>query len=136
LRQESDRHITVTRAGKKLIDNGKLTALGKRVLSTNDKKELRKELCERDGRKCHYCEIKEEDFLRIWKGFYGEKRGRRLEIDRKDNRKSYNAENCVLACSVCNNAKSDKLSYEEFLKVGAVIKEIWQKRMEKFQKIT
>lgn len=130
MRRQSDTHITVTRNGKKLIDNGQLTAFGKRIMDINDKEKekLRKELCARDGSKCHYCKIREEDFLRIWKGFYGEKRGRRLEIDRKDNRKGYNAENCVLACSICNNAKSDKLSYEEFLKVGAVIKQIWQTR--------
>jgi len=30
MRRESDAHITVTRNGKKLIDNGKLTAFGKR----------------------------------------------------------------------------------------------------------
>jgi hypothetical protein len=29
---------------------------------------------------------------------------------------------------VCNNAKSDKFTYEEFKRVGDVIKEIWQQR--------
>jgi 5-methylcytosine-specific restriction endonuclease McrA len=32
-----------------------------------------------------------------------------------------------LACAVCNNAKSDKFTYEEFKRVGNVIKQIWAK---------
>jgi len=87
------------------------------------KKELREELYERDGRICHYCGI-EEDFFRIWGKFYGGKR-RKLEVDRKDNEKGYNEENCVLACPICNNAKSDKFTYEEFKKVSEAIKEVW-----------
>ena len=30
-----------------------------------------------------------------------------LQIDRQDSSKGYDAENCVLACTFCNNAKSD-----------------------------
>ena len=32
LRQESDSHITITRKGEKLIDDGKTTKYGKKVL--------------------------------------------------------------------------------------------------------
>ncbi|GAG98234.1 unnamed protein product, partial [marine sediment metagenome] len=52
-----------------------------------------------------------------------------LEIDRKDNQKGYAEENCVLACALCNNAKSDKFSGEEFRKLDGVIREIWLKRI-------
>lgn len=48
-----------------------------------------------------------------------------------DNRRGYDIENCVLACAVCNNAKSDKFTYEEFKRLGDVIKEIWQQRKAK-----
>jgi 5-methylcytosine-specific restriction endonuclease McrA len=99
-------------------------------LSSKDKKNLRTELYERDGRNCHYCGIEEDDFCKIWGEYFygGIKRGRILEIDRKDDRRGYDRENCVLACALCNMAKSDKFEYEEFKRVGNVIREIWQSR--------
>lgn len=124
MRQELDAHISVTR-------NGKLTAFGERMMkmSNKEKEKLRNELYRRDGKRCHYCGIEEGNVIQIWEKFYGlEKRGKRLELDRKNNQKGYYIENCVLACAVCNCAKSNKFAYEEFLKVGAVIKEIWQQR--------
>jgi len=93
------------------------------------KTDLRNQLYERDGRTCHYCDIHESDFLSIWGEFYGgKKRGGTLEVDRKDNTKGYEIDNCVLACALCNNAKSDKFTYEEFKTVGDVIRQIWQQR--------
>jgi len=43
-------------------------------------------------------------------------------------------ENCVLACTVCNNAKSDRFAYEEFKRVGVVIKEMWRQRKAKLSR--
>ena len=40
----------------------------------------------------------------------------RLQIERKDPNAGYNAENCELACSLCNNAKSDMISAENYKK--------------------
>jgi 5-methylcytosine-specific restriction endonuclease McrA len=99
-------------------------------LSQKDKLIMRDELYFRDGTKCHYCQIDESDFRSIWgDSFYGGiKRGGVLEIDRKDNEQGYYPENCILACAICNMAKSDKFKYDEFKKVGEVIKEIWQQR--------
>ena len=105
-----------------------------RGLGQKQREELLKQLYERDGHMCHYCGIQEEDFLDIWKKFYGlPYRGRRLEIDRKGNnviedKREYTLENCVLACALCNMAKSDKFTEEEFKRVGEVIGEIWQQR--------
>jgi len=107
------------------------------TLGNKQKQELRNQLYKRDGRHCHYCGIKEKDFLEIWKKFYGRPyRGRRLEIDRKgnnviENKREYTPENCVLACALCNMAKSDKFTEEEFKRVGEVIREIWQERKAK-----
>ena len=95
----------------------------------NKKDKLRLKLYERDGKKCNYCEIKEIDFIPIWGKFY-KMRGKRLEVERKDNNKGYSEENCVLACAICNNAKSNKFTCEEFKKVGRTIKEIWLLRSE------
>lgn len=98
-------------------------------ISRKEKDKLRDELYKRDGKKCYYCGIKEEDFIRIWGKFYGGKtRGKKLEVDRRDNDKGYTLENCVLACPICNNAKSDKFTDEEFKKVGEAIKQVWRSR--------
>lgn len=98
-------------------------------ITKKEKDKLRLKLYKRDGRECHYCGIGEKDFFRIWGKFYGGKR-RKLEVERKDNIKGYNEENCVLACPICNNAKSDKFTYEEFKKIGKAVKEIWFSREE------
>ena len=101
-------------------------------LSSKEKEELRNQLYERDGTKCHYCGIEEKDFPKIWgRTFRKGRRGRTLEVDHKDSREGYKTndpENCVLACYACNNAKSDVFTYEEFKKVGNVIREIWQRK--------
>jgi len=105
--------------------------------STKDKENLRTQLYKRDGTKCHYCGIEEKEFTNVWKkSFYGVgKRGRRLEIDHKDgNKENWNKENLVLACALCNMAKTDFFTYDEFKKVGKVIREIWQKRETKTEK--
>lgn len=96
----------------------------------NKKDKLRLKLYERDGKKCHYCKIKERDFIPIWGKFY-KGRGERLELERKDNKKGYSEKNCVLACAICNNAKSDKFTYEEFKKIGKAIKKIWLSKKDK-----
>ena len=95
-----------------------------------NRNELRNLLYRRDERKCHYCNIEEKDFLRIWDGPFYKTRGKRLEVDRKDNSQGHTLQNCVLACALCNNAKSNKFTYEEFKRVGDVIKEIWQHRID------
>jgi 5-methylcytosine-specific restriction endonuclease McrA len=104
------------------------------------KKEVRHSLYERDGHLCHYCGIQEEDFLGLWGKFYGlPYRGNRLELDRKDaviiqgkgikkDNPEYTVDNCVLACALCNMAKSNMFTHEEFHEVGKVLQEIWQKR--------
>ncbi|MBA7588270.1 hypothetical protein ES708_30324 [subsurface metagenome] len=89
------------------------------------KEKLRLKLYGRDGKNCHYCKIKEGDFIPIWRGKFYKNRGERLELERKDNKKGYSKKNCVLACAICNNAKSDKFTYEEFKEVGKAIKKIW-----------
>jgi 5-methylcytosine-specific restriction endonuclease McrA len=95
------------------------------------KESLRQLLYKRDGKKCHYCGIPEEYFYEVWTTkFYGTgKRGQRLEIDRKEFSECYEPENCVLACAICNMAKSDQFTYDEFLKVGKVIRQIWRHRL-------
>ena len=47
----------------------------------------------------------------------------------------YTPDNYVLACALCNMAKSNMFTHEEFHKVGKVIEEIWRKRKEEGLKI-
>ena len=103
-------------------------------MNTIPKKELRQQLYDRDGKTCDYCKINEGDFLTIWGPFYGGKtRGGVLEVDRKDNARGYEIDNCVLACAICNNAKSDKFECDEFKIVGEAIETIWRARQRPMQ---
>jgi hypothetical protein len=75
---------------------------------------------------CVYCNLIEEDCQKIvatgllssnrfpikGKVYRGRARGMWLEVDRKNPKKKYSRENCVLACYFCNNDKSDVFSYE------------------------
>ncbi len=96
-------------------------------------------------RVCHYCGIPlrvKDDFTNVWgKDFYG--RGVRwMEIDHKDavfirgkniikvekKDREDKPEKCVLACALCNMAKSNMFTHDEFHEVGKVIREIWLER--------
>ena len=74
----------------------------------------------KDGEKyCVYCGTAEstlkklfkekDDESECYKPLYSKKRSftATLQIDRKNSEEGYKAENCVLACTFCNNAKSD-----------------------------
>ena len=87
---------------------------------------------------CKYCGLTNERSMEIYefqrKGLRhdatrGGKRGRRLELDRRDPNLSYdNLENIVWCCYWCNNAKSNFFTIEEFepiaTAIGKVLKEI------------
>ncbi|MBF7047814.1 hypothetical protein IY804_06995 [Campylobacter volucris] len=50
-----------------------------------------------------------------------------MQIERLDPDKGYNEENCVLACCICNNAKSDMINTENFKKYfGKHIKSFYE----------
>ncbi|EPE3793287.1 hypothetical protein ACSIDX_000173 [Campylobacter lari] len=70
--------------------------------------------------KCHYCGIDEEKLKNLFENkLITSKKpsfNSSLQIERLDPDKGYNEENCVLACCICNNAKSDMISAENFKK--------------------
>jgi 5-methylcytosine-specific restriction endonuclease McrA len=90
---------------------------------------------ERTPKVCHYCSLPESSLeeLHNLPGHINKRypnRGKSLEIDRKQSNLPYtNVKNLALACYWCNNAKTDTFNGEEFLRVGAIIKEIWQQRL-------
>lgn len=85
-----------------------------------------------DTDKCEYCgiSITELEKLAITRHLHKKnERGWKLEIDRKDSNLEYTANNCVMACYWCNNAKTDEFTYEEFKAVGKEIRKIWDNRL-------
>jgi len=87
---------------------------------------------------CDYCGLTSKEslvlFLNYPKATRGGRRGKRLELDRKNPLvKNYGEDinNLALACYWCNNAKTNYFTYEEFKKIGEKIKEIQQIRINK-----
>lgn len=84
---------------------------------------------------CHYCGINPEQIRKLWDKYPGltkRGRGRKLELERlAPNEKYSNLGNLVFSCYWCNNAKTDTFTEEEFMKVGEVIRGIWEERLGK-----
>ena len=89
-------------------------------------------------RHCCYCGIDENTLKDAFKNglviskkpsFSGE-----LQIERKNPNGDYSADNCEFACVICNNAKSDMISAEDFKKFFVPgIKEYWEHIEEKLK---
>ena len=71
--------------------------------------------------KCHYCGTSQDELKRLFdKGAVSSKKfGSTLHIERKNANKGYDTQNCVLACALCNNAKSDMINEPNFQKYFA-----------------
>lgn len=90
-------------------------------------------------RHCCYCGIDENTLKDAFKNglviskkpsFSGE-----LQIERKDPDGDYSTDNCEFACVICNNAKSDMISAEDFKKFFVPgIKEYWAHIEEEIKK--
>lgn len=78
------------------------------------------------ARNCAYCNIKESILVdlytkKILTSKRGRKRGKSLEIERKDSTSNkYNKKNCIMACYFCNNHKSDIISQDDHLQYFAI----------------
>lgn len=78
---------------------------------------------EKQLRICGYCGIEEYKLNELFDyqtGILGTKRGRgrSLELERKDtiiDSNLYTEENCILACYICNNHKSDLISEKDHM---------------------
>lgn len=66
---------------------------------------------------CHYCDKPINRTLKR-----GNKGYRGYFIDRKDNNLGYTNDNCVPCCWFCNQTKSNRFTYEQFMKLANVIK--------------
>lgn len=71
---------------------------------------------ENQPKKCCYCDTSQENLELLFNcGILTSKKfNGTLHIERFDSSKPYSEKNCALACSICNNAKSDFISKDEF----------------------
>jgi hypothetical protein len=82
---------------------------------------------------CYYCGTTNEESIELSQkrpeATRGGRRGKRLELDRKNPKESYDdLENVVWCCYWCNNAKSNFfISEEEFKPIGMAIGEALKK---------
>lgn len=91
-----------------------------------------KQLLFQEEAKCEYCGVTMQQIEKLAdkkKIFKKSLRGWTLEIDRINSNYEYKPENCVLSCYWCNNAKTDEFTKDEFMKIGKVIREIWNERL-------
>ena len=72
---------------------------------------------------CHYCDkkLKFNEHTRDENSNYV---SRAYQLDRKNNDLGYIKENVVPCCWNCNRMKSDIYSYEDFIKLSPILKEI------------
>ena len=90
-------------------------------------------------RQCYYCGVHEDTSRKAFaedKGVISSKKDSfksgELQIERKDPNGNYCADNCEFACVICNNAKSDMISAEDFTTYFVPgIKEYWAHIKEK-----
>jgi hypothetical protein len=71
-------------------------------------------------RKCHYCGCSVN-----WSMFCLGKNGAKYNLDRKDNSRGYLKNNVVVCCWGCNETKSDRFTYKQFLEIGNLIRK-WE----------
>ena len=71
-----------------------------------------------DKAKCHYCGITQEEITAIFKNgsIKSKKFSSTMNIERLNSNEGYTQKNTVLACPLCNNAKSDMISAKDFKK--------------------
>ena len=101
---------------------------------------------EKQDQKCGYCEVTQEELYRL---FNKDKRilpylestreykkapkrsSGTLEIERLDSSDNYNNENIILACPLCNNAKSNLIDEESWRKLFVpAMKEYYRRLLE------
>ena len=67
-------------------------------------------------KECHYCGATQEQLDRLFDDelIISSKFNATLHIEQKTPKQGYSENNCVLACALCNNAKSDMINEENF----------------------
>ena len=135
--EEELKSIFIAKKSRKTTNKiGELSIVGfSNAVSFDDFKNWFKQSAFNDG--CYYCHThnarsKELYQMQREKHRYdatrGGKRGRRLELDRKDPSLAYDdLKNLVWCCYWCNNAKSNFFSEAEFRPIAEAIGEVLRK---------
>lgn len=76
---------------------------------------------------CHYCK-KVLVFNKHSRDSNGFKVSKAYQLDRKDNNLGYTKENVVSCCWGCNRIKSDIYTYDEFMRLSPILKDIEESR--------
>lgn len=79
------------------------------------------------NKKCFYCN-KDLIYNEYSRDGNGEKVSRAHQLDRKNNNIGYTKDNLVACCWDCNRIKSNIYTYEEFLLLSPVLKQINENR--------
>lgn len=79
------------------------------------------------NKKCFYCN-KDLIYNEYSRDGNGEKVSRAHQLDRKNNNIGYTKDNLVVCCWDCNRIKSNIYTYEEFLLLSPVLKQINENR--------
>ena len=130
IREEIKRANQLFNARKGKTDFEKFEKLGKRWFY---------EWYVKQPKKCYYCGIEEEKLQKIFDVENGilhtkRNRGRVLELERKNAKNNeYSPENCVMACYLCNNHKSDLISEKDHL--GYFAKNIYNYLEDKYKEL-
>ena len=72
---------------------------------------------------CHYCKAPLS-----WCKTNLQKRSGGYNLDRKDSSSGYSSKNCVACCYLCNQTKSNRFTYEEFMLLAPILQGIQRKR--------
>ena len=75
---------------------------------------------------CHYCG--EQLIYHKHSKNWGKVLTRAHQLDRKNNEEGYTKNNVIPCCWTCNRLKSDAFSYEEFMMLSPILKQIKQLR--------
>jgi hypothetical protein len=80
---------------------------------------------------CHYCKASI-----AWTKYAPKYDNRSLayNLDRKIPNEPYSKQNCVVCCSTCNMTKTNRFTYEEFMKLSPILCEIQRNRVAITQK--
>jgi 5-methylcytosine-specific restriction endonuclease McrA len=87
-----------------------------------------------DRRRCAYCGIDSEQLYTL--NIINPRTKKRYEaigVDRIDNATAYTLANLVPCCALCNQIKSQLLTYDEMLVLGPQIRALWNARLSNVQ---
>lgn len=95
----------------RLVDSSNIRNKNNKIISYEEFLEFTK------INKCHYCN---KNVIWTSKSTYN--------LDRKNNDLGYFKDNLVVCCGPCNKTKGDRFTYEEFLQLSPILKDIQNKR--------